>query len=114
MASRLMNPMSAIPHRRPVALTIRRGRLALVNSADETRTPQRILIIKQRHGLCCVGAEEAGGSHRTPPLVRESDGEGKVGEGDREPMARIEVDGEFIVSAAEVLDEGVSGTDQSG
>jgi hypothetical protein len=43
-------------------------------------------------------------------LVRGSDGEGKVGESDREPMAQIEVDGEFIVAAAEVLDEGVSGT----
>jgi hypothetical protein len=47
-------------------------------------------------------------------LVRGSDGEGKVGESDRESMARIEVDGEFIMPAAEVLDEGVSGTDQSG
>ena len=43
----------------------------------------------------CVGAEEARGSHRRAPLVRGSDGEGKVGEGDCEPMVRIEFDGEF-------------------
>jgi hypothetical protein len=58
-----------------------------------------------------------GGSKRKPQdtaVGARSDGEGKVGEGDREPMARIEVGGEFIVAAAEVLDEGVSGTDQSG
>ena len=42
-----------------------------------------------------------------------SDGEGEFGEGRGEPMVRVEVKGEFVVAAAEVLDEGVPRTDHS-
>lgn len=41
-------------------------------------------------------------------VVHGSDGEGELGgEGDREPMARIEVGCEFVVTAAEVLHKDV-------
>jgi hypothetical protein len=36
---------------------------------------------------------------------------GKFGEGRGDPMHRVDIDTEFVVSAAEVLDECVPGTD---
>jgi hypothetical protein len=39
-----------------------------------------------------------------------SDGEGQFGEDRREPVLRVGVHAEFVVAAAEVLDEGVSGS----
>jgi len=38
-------------------------------------------------------------------VASHSDGEGEFGEGRREPVARVEVGGEFVVAAAEVLRE---------
>ena len=40
-----------------------------------------------------------------------SDDEGEFGEDRTEPMAQVDIDTEFIVAAAEVLDERVPGTD---
>jgi hypothetical protein len=43
-----------------------------------------------------------------------SDGEGELGKGRWEPLLWVEFHAEFVVAAAEVLDEGVSGTDHAG
>ena len=58
---------------------------------------------------CCVAAWWAGLS----AAVRSSDGEGEFGEGLRDPMPRVGIDAEFIVTAVEILDEGVSRADYS-
>lgn len=42
------------------------------------------------------------------------DGEGEFGEGRGESVVRVEVEGQFVVTAAQVLDEGMSCTDHSG
>jgi hypothetical protein len=42
-----------------------------------------------------------------------SDGEGEFGEGSREPMTWVDILAEFVVAAAEVLDERMPGTDHS-
>jgi hypothetical protein len=47
-------------------------------------------------------------------VVPRSDGEGEFGEGRREPMLWVEFHAEFVVAAADVLDECVSGADHAG
>jgi hypothetical protein len=47
-------------------------------------------------------------------VVPRSDGEGEFGEGRREPLLWVEFHAEFVVAAAEVLDECVSGADHTG
>jgi hypothetical protein len=42
------------------------------------------------------------------------EGVGEFGEGCREPMARVDIDAEFVVAASQVLDEAVSGADHAG
>jgi hypothetical protein len=42
------------------------------------------------------------------------DSDQELGEGDRDPQLERFVDGQFIESAADVLDEGVPGDDRSG
>jgi hypothetical protein len=44
----------------------------------------------------------------------QSDGDGEFGEGHCKPMLRVDIRSEFVVAAADVLDEGVSGADHSG
>ena len=46
-------------------------------------------------------------------VVHSSDGEDKFGEGLRDPMPRIDIKVEFVMAAAEILDEGVSRADYS-
>ncbi len=58
--------------------------------------------------LCCVGAE---GPDVPCPRGGGSDGESEFGERGGEPILGISVDAEFVVAAAEVLDEGVPGAD---
>jgi hypothetical protein len=47
-------------------------------------------------------------------VVPRSDDEGEFGEGRREPMLWVEFYAEFVVAAADVLDEGVSSADHAG
>src|SRR5947209_3168984 len=61
-------------------------------------------------GDCCVDGERI----RLIGVVPRSDGEGEFGEGRREPMLWVEFYAEFVVAAADVLDECVSGTDHAG
>jgi hypothetical protein len=56
---------------------------------------------------CCVGGMRAWPARAGPSL----DGVGEFGEGCREPIPRVNIDSEFVVAAAEVLDECVPGTD---
>ena len=44
-------------------------------------------------------------------MVPESDGVGEFGEGRGYPMPRVDIDTEFVVTAAKVLDESVPSTD---
>ena len=57
---------------------------------------------------CCVDGERI----RLIGVVPRSDGE--FSEGRREPMLRVEFYAEFVVAAADVLDECVSGADYAG
>ena len=59
---------------------------------------------------CCVDGEWV----RLIGVVPRSDGEGEFGEGRWEPMLWVEFHAEFVVAAADVLDEGVAGTDHAG
>jgi hypothetical protein len=59
---------------------------------------------------CCVVAWWAG----LGAAGLSSDGEGEFDESFRDPVARVDVDGEFVVAAVKVLDEGVSGANHSG
>jgi hypothetical protein len=59
---------------------------------------------------CCVDGERV----RLIGVVPGSDGEGEFGEGRREPMLWVEFHAEFVVAAADVLDECVSGADHAG
>jgi hypothetical protein len=43
-----------------------------------------------------------------------SDGEGKFGERGGEAMSGIDLDAEFVVAAAQILDEGMTGADYPG
>jgi len=47
-------------------------------------------------------------------VVPRSDGEGEFGEGRWEPMLWVEFHAEFVVAAADVLDECVAGADHVG
>ena len=59
---------------------------------------------------CCVGDEDDASS-----LWRRcSDGKGEFGEDHREPAAGLGIEAEFVVSAAQVLDERMSATDHLG
>jgi hypothetical protein len=61
-------------------------------------------------GRCCVGEEEADSS-----LSRQgSDGEGKFGEDRLKPAAGLSIVSEFVVAAAQVLNESVPATDHLG
>jgi hypothetical protein len=72
---------------------------------------QRILtLIDKRIGDCCVDGERI----RLIGVVPRSDGEGEFSEGRREPMLWVEFHAEFVVAAADVLDECVSGADHAG
>jgi hypothetical protein len=53
----------------------------------------------------------AGGKTHSTPWTPCSDGEGEFSEDRWEPMLWIDIQAEFIVAAAEVLDECVPGTD---
>jgi hypothetical protein len=58
---------------------------------------------------CCVVAWWA----RLGAAVPSSDGEDEFGEGLRDPMPRVDIKAEFVMTAVEVLDEGVSRADYS-
>jgi hypothetical protein len=45
--------------------------------------------------------------------VHSSDGEDEFGEGLRDPMSWFDVGGQFVMTAVEILDEGVSRADHS-
>jgi hypothetical protein len=45
--------------------------------------------------------------------VRCSEVEGEFGEGGWDPVVRIEIDGQFVVTTAQILDERMSRTDHS-
>ena len=61
-------------------------------------------------GDCCVDGEWV----RLIGVVPRSNAEGEFGEGRREPTLWVEFHAEFVVAAADVLDEGVAGTDHAG
>lgn len=56
---------------------------------------------------CCVGRVRSG----VAEVVPGSDGTREFGEDCLEPMLLVDIDTEFVVAAAQVLDEGVPGTD---
>ena len=58
---------------------------------------------------CCVVAWWA----RLGAAVHSSDGEDEFGEGLRDPMSWFDVGGQFVMTAVEILDEGVSRADYS-
>ena len=59
------------------------------------------------NGRCCVGEEDD-----APALLRRcSDGKGEFGEARFEPAAGLCIEAEVVVSAAQVLDERMSATD---
>jgi hypothetical protein len=64
---------------------------------------------EQWRGRCCVVVWWA----RLGAAVYSSDGEGEFGEGLRDPMPRIDVGGQFVMTAVEILEEGVSRADYS-
>ncbi len=73
---------------------------------------ERRVISQRAHptlGRCCLVAWWA----RLGAAVHRSDGEDEFGEGLRDPMPRIDVGAKFVMTAVEILDEGVSGTDYS-
>jgi hypothetical protein len=45
--------------------------------------------------------------------MHSSDGEDEFGEGLRDPMPRIDVGGKFVMTAVEILEEGVSRAERS-
>ena len=51
---------------------------------------------------------------RPVTVVPSLDGEGEFGEGCWEPVVRVEIEGQFVVAAAQVLHERMSSTDHSG
>jgi hypothetical protein len=67
-------------------------------------------LLEQIHRDCCVDGEWV----RLTGVVPRSDGEGKFGEGRWKPMLWVEFHAEFVVAAADVLDECVSGADHAG
>ncbi len=50
--------------------------------------------------------------HAGPSRARRSDGMGEFGERGRKPQPRVGVDGEFVVAAADVLNQSVPGADR--
>jgi hypothetical protein len=77
------------------------------NAGDRARSSN---WSKRPQGDCCVGGERI----RLIGVVPRSDGEGEFSEGRREPMLWVEFHAEFVVAAADVLDECVSGADHAG
>jgi hypothetical protein len=69
-----------------------------------------MIIFNTGRGYCCVDGKRLRLFGWRPRL----DGEGEFGEGRWEPMLRVESHVEFVVAAAEVLDECVSSTDHAG
>jgi hypothetical protein len=67
-------------------------------------------LILGDEGHCCVDGKRVW----LIGVVPRSDGEGEFGEGRWEPMLWVEFHAEFVVAAADVLDECVSGTDHAG
>jgi hypothetical protein len=66
-------------------------------------------ISTQSYGRCCVVAWWA----RLGAAVHSSDGEDEFSEGLRDPMSWFDVGGQFVMTAVEILDEGVSRADHS-
>jgi hypothetical protein len=58
-------------------------------------------------GHCCFGEEYAS----ITVDCDSSDGERELGERSREPMPRVNVGGQFVVAAANILDKGVAEAD---
>jgi hypothetical protein len=56
----------------------------------------------------------AGKWAQSPTVCVLLDGEGEFGKDCCDPVSRVEIDGQFVVTAAQVLDECVSCTDHSG
>ena len=69
------------------------------------------LSFRDVSGCCCISGR-AGTVGRG--LVRCSDGEGQFGERCWDPVVGVEVNGQFVMTAAQVLDERMSCTDHSG
>ena len=69
----------------------------------------RLRVTRYRHfsGVCCVDGIRAW----LAGVKLCSDGEGEFGEGHRDLLPRVCVHAEFVVAAANILDERVSGTD---
>jgi hypothetical protein len=63
------------------------------------------LVDFDRH--CCFGEEYAS----ITVDCDSSDGERELGERSREPMPRVNVGGQFVVAAANILDKGVAEAD---
>jgi hypothetical protein len=62
---------------------------------------------EQFGGHCCFGEEYAS----ITVDCDSSDGERELGERSREPMPRVNVGGQFVVAAANILDKGVAEAD---
>ena len=84
-----------------------RTRLMTVQQAADELAVSRWSVYR-RH--CCVGGKRVW----LIGVVPRSDGEGEFGKGRWEAMLWVEFHAEFVVAAADVLDECVSGTDHAG
>ena len=65
------------------------------------------LVLSGWGGHCCFGEEYAS----ITVDCDSSDGERELGERSREPMPRVNVGGQFVVAAANILDKGVAEAD---
>ena len=66
-------------------------------------------MTQQSQGQCCINGKRV----RPVTVVPSLDGEGQFGEGCWEPVVRVEIEGQFVVAAAQVLHKRMSSTDHS-
>src|SRR5947209_12027391 len=82
-------------------------------SLRSSRSCHRLLRLQGQRGPglldgnCCFGEEYAS----ITVDCDSSDGERELGERSREPMPRVNVGGQFVVAAANILDKGVAEAD---
>jgi hypothetical protein len=67
-----------------------------------------MVIAKLSKGHCCIEPSSRSQS-RIARMLHWSGGDGQIVEGDAEPVASLDVGGDVIVAAAQILHKGVTG-----